>query len=117
LTFITPNTGSRIHSQFGNLKIIKETVPEPAILISFADAKSRNISSGDKVRVFNQIGEITSIARVSNRIPEGSLVLPNGIWLCEGGGGNTLIAARETDIGHGAAFHDNRVEVELFQLK
>jgi len=115
LTFITPNTGSRIHSQFGNLKIIKETVPEPAVLISFADAKSRNISSGDMVRVFNQIGEITSLARVSNRIPEGSLILPNGIWLCEGGGGNTLIAARETDIGHGAAFHDNRVEVELFQ--
>jgi anaerobic selenocysteine-containing dehydrogenase len=115
LTFITPNTGSRIHSQFGNLRIIKETVPEPAVLISSADAGSRNISSGDRIKVFNNVGEIISIARVSNRIPAGSLVLPNGIWFSEGGGGNTLISGRETDIGYGAAFHDNKVEVERFQ--
>ena len=30
----------------------------------------------------------------------------------EGGGGNQLIAGEETDIGFGAAFHDNRVEIE-----
>ena len=29
-----------------------------------------------------------------------------------GGGINLLSAARETDLGHGAAFHDNAVEVE-----
>ncbi|MBK7132550.1 MAG: molybdopterin-dependent oxidoreductase [Bacteroidales bacterium] len=85
LTFITPNTGSRIHSQFGNLKIIKESVPEPAAGISVADAKKRNISTGDRIRIFNQIGEIISFA---------------------------LIEGRETDIGYGAAFHDNKVEVE-----
>lgn len=115
LTFITPNTGSRIHSQFGNLKIIKETVPEPAVSISVADARRRNISTGDRIRVFNQFGEIISNVRVSNRVPKGSLVLPNGIWFSEGGGGNTLIEGRETDIGHGAAFHDNKVEVEKIQ--
>jgi len=112
LTFITSNTGSRIHSQFGNLKIIKETVSEPAVGISMADAKKRNISSGDRIRVFNQNGEIISSALVTNRIPKGSVMLPNGIWFSEGGGGNTLIAGRETDIGFGAAFHDNKVEVE-----
>jgi anaerobic selenocysteine-containing dehydrogenase len=115
LTFITPNTGSRIHSQFGNLKIIKETVPEPAVSISVADARSRKIFTGDRIRVYNEFGEIISKARVSNRIPLGSVVLPNGIWFSEGGGGNTLIAGRETDIGHGAAFHDNKVEVEKIQ--
>jgi anaerobic selenocysteine-containing dehydrogenase len=115
LAFITPNSGSRIHSQFGNLKIIKVTVPEPAVSISFDDARSRNISTGDGIRVYNEFGEIISKARVSNRIPKGSVVLPNGIWFSEGGGGNTLIAGRETDIGHGAAFHDNKVEVEKIQ--
>jgi anaerobic selenocysteine-containing dehydrogenase len=112
LVFLTPNTGSRIHSQFGNLKIIRERVPEPAVGISNSDARTRNISSGDKIRVFNQIGEIISRATISNRIPEGTVVLPNGIWLYEGGGGNNLIAGVETDIGFGAAFHDNRVEIE-----
>ena len=112
LVFITPNTGSRIHSQFGNLKIITETVPEPAVGISPGDAAKRNISSGHKIRIFNQTGEIISVARISNRVPSGSVVLPNGIWYNEGGGGNHLIAGRETDMGYGAAFHDNRVEVE-----
>ena len=40
------------------------------------------------------------------------MVFPNGIWFNEGGGGNKLISAGETDIGFGAAFHDNRVEIE-----
>jgi anaerobic selenocysteine-containing dehydrogenase len=112
LSFITPNTGSRIHSQFGNLKIIKETVAEPSVGISPTDAAKRNISSGQKIRVFNLTGEIISVAGVSNRVPAGIVVLPNGIWKNEGGGGNHLIAAQETDIGYGAAFHDNMVEIE-----
>jgi anaerobic selenocysteine-containing dehydrogenase len=112
LIFVTPNTGSRIHSQFGNLKVIKETVPEPAAEISPADAACRNISTGDSVRIFNNNGEIVSKVRVSNRIPAGTVVLPNGIWYAEGGGGNHLTVALETDIGHGAAFHDNMVEME-----
>jgi anaerobic selenocysteine-containing dehydrogenase len=112
LVFLTPNTGSRIHSQFGNLKIIKESVPESLVGISPSDAMNRNILSGDKIRVFNQMGKIISHAAISNRIPEGTVVLPNGIWFYEGGGGNHLIAGVETDIGFGAAFHDNRVEIE-----
>ena len=112
LKFITPNTGSRIHSQFGNLKIIKETVPEPSVAIAPVDAGIRNISSGHKIRVYNQNSEIFSVASVSNRVPAGSVVLPNGIWFEEGGGGNNLIDGRETDMGYGAAFNDNTVEVE-----
>jgi anaerobic selenocysteine-containing dehydrogenase len=112
LVFITPNSASRIHSQFGNLRIIKDSVPDPSVDISPGDAVKRNISNGDKIRVFNQYGEIFSVAKISNRIPAGSVVLPNGIWYEEGGGGNHLIAGAETDMGFGAAFHDNRVEVE-----
>lgn len=112
LVFMTSNTGSRIHSQFGNLKIIKETIPEPAVGISFPEAAKRNIASGNKIRVFNRSGEIISTVKISNRIPKGIIVLSNGIWLKEGGGGNYLISGRETDMGFGAAFHDNRVEIE-----
>lgn len=112
LIFITPNTGSRIHSQFGNLNIIKEVVEEPALEISPEDAKRRNISSGDSVRIFNNNGELRCKARVSNRLTEGLAVLPNGIWIDEGGGGNKVVSADETDMGFGAAFHDTRVEIE-----
>lgn len=112
LAFITSNTGSRIHSQFGNLNIIRESVPLPATAISPADAERRGITSGQRVRIYNDNGEIFSVAAISNRVPLGIVALPNGIWRNEGGGGNFLIEGKETDMGYGAAFHDNMVEVE-----
>jgi anaerobic selenocysteine-containing dehydrogenase len=112
LVLMTPNAGSRIHSQFGNLEIIKQVIESPAAEMSFTDAEARNIINGDKIRIYNNKGSIVSIARLTGRIPAGCLVLNNGIWLQEGGGGNFLIESQETDIGFGAAFHGNRVEVE-----
>ena len=111
LEFITPNSGSRIHSQFGNLNIIKETIGELAVLLSPDDARIRNITTGQKIKVYNRTGDIISKALISNRVQKGLVLLPNGLWMNEGGGGNHLIAGNETDIGFGAAFHDNRVEV------
>jgi anaerobic selenocysteine-containing dehydrogenase len=110
---LTPNTGSRIHSQFGNLKVIIENSEKPAILFSPSDAESLNIRTGTKVKIFNHTGQLSAEAGISNRIPEGVIMLPNGIWLNEGGGGNFLIASNETDMGFGAAFHDNLVRVEI----
>jgi anaerobic selenocysteine-containing dehydrogenase len=113
LVLITPNTASRIHSQFGNLKVIIENSDAPALLISPEDAQNRKITDGSRIRVFNNSGELITNVRISNRIPTGTVLLHNGIWLKEGGGSNILISGRETDMGYGAAFHDNMVDVEL----
>ena len=112
LRLMTPNIASRIHSQFGNLEVVRSVVEEPAWEISVADARSRGLRSGDRIRVFNSRGEVTGKIRVTSRVRSGSLVFPNGIWLGEGGGVNRLIAPSETDMGHGAAFHNTRVEIE-----
>lgn len=113
LAFITPNTGGRIHSHFGNLEIIKDSVGVPALEISPSDAENRNIFNGNRIRVFNERSEFITTARITNRVPPGLVVLPNGIWLHEGGGGNRVVSPDETDIGHGAAFHDTKVEIEI----
>ncbi|MDX9728424.1 MAG: molybdopterin-dependent oxidoreductase [Bacteroidales bacterium] len=109
---MTPNIASRIHSQFGNLQVIRSVVEEPSWEISVADARSRGLRSGDMIRVFNSRGEVRGKVRVTARVRTGSLVFPNGIWLGEGGGVNRLIAPSETDMGHGAAFHNTRVDIE-----
>ncbi len=109
---MTPNTGSRIHSQFGNLEVIRSVTPAPAWEISVSDARRKGVNSGDTIRIFNSRGEITGKVRVTGRVRSGSLVFPNGIWLGEGGGVNRLIAPYETDMGHGAAFHNARVDIE-----
>jgi len=112
LILITPNAGSRIHSQFGNLKIILETNPVPCVRMSPDDASRRNLTEGQKIRVFNQNGELLSHVSISNRVLPGLAVFPNGLWFKEGGGVNQLISGKETDIGFGAAFYDNRIEIE-----
>lgn len=109
---MTPNIASRIHSQFGNLEAIRSVVDEPAWEISVADARRLGIKSGDTIRVFNSRDEVTGKARVTARVRSGSVVFPNGIWFSEGGGVNRLIAPAETDMGHGAAFHNARVNIE-----
>jgi anaerobic selenocysteine-containing dehydrogenase len=112
LVLISPNTASRIHSQFGNLDVIKLNSDRPAVELSPEDAEARKISDGDRIRIFNSRGEQTSVARVSGRLPEGVVVMHNGIWLEEGGGSNIFTAPEETDIGFGAAFHGKNVQVE-----
>jgi anaerobic selenocysteine-containing dehydrogenase len=112
LILISPNTGNRIHSQFGNLEIIKKTNQEPRVRISPVDASRRGLIEGQKIRAFNLNGELLSRVSISNRVLPGLAVFPNGIWFKEGGGVNQLITAKETDIGYGTAFHDNRIEIE-----
>jgi len=64
------------------------------------------------VRVFNDRGALTLRVRVDHGLRTGVVVVHNGWWLGEGGAVNLLSKARETDMGHGAAFHENLVEVE-----
>ena len=112
LQLLTPNTKNRIHSQFGNLPSIRGLDPDPVAEMSPVDAAARGIAEGDRVRVFNDRGSVEIEVRLDHSLRPGCLVIHNGWWLSEAGGINLLSAARETDMGHGAAFHDNAVEVE-----
>jgi anaerobic selenocysteine-containing dehydrogenase len=109
---MTPCIASRIHSQFGNLEVIRSVTDKPAWEISVADARILGLKSGDRIRVFNSNGEARGRVRVTARVRRGSIVFPNGVWLNEGGGVNVLVTPAETDMGHGAAFHNTMVGVE-----
>ena len=64
------------------------------------------------MRVFNDRGTLTLEARIDHGLKAGCVCITNGWWITDGGAVNMLSAARETDMGHGAAFHENRVQVE-----
>ena len=112
LYFMTPNTKNRIHSQFGNLKMIRVHDPVPMLDLSPSDALARGIRGGEQVRVFNDRGSLEVRSRLDFGLRAGCVALTNGWWLTDGAAVNVLSAGRETDMGHGAAFHENRVEVE-----
>ncbi len=111
LQMMTPNTKNRIHSQFGNLELIKVNDPEPVLQIHPLDASNRGIEFGDRVRIHNGRGEITVVARIDAGIRQGCVAVTNGWWGEQGGLVNKLSLGCETDMAHGAAFHDNLVEV------
>lgn len=112
LHFLTPNTKNRIHSQFGNLETIRRMAPAPFVGMHPEDAAVRRIEEGDRARVFNDRGSLTLPVRYDWGTKPGCVWVTNGWWLQEGGAVNLLSKGRETDMGHGAAFHDNMVEVE-----
>ncbi len=80
--------------------------------MSPTDAVKRGISEGDKVRVFNKRGELFIETHFDYSLRPGNVVITNGYWNTEGANPNVLSKGRETDMGHGSAFHDNLVEVE-----
>ena len=112
LHLMSPNTKNRIHSQFNNLEVIKMISPEPFVEINKRDAEARRIKDGDVVRVFNRRGEVKIKAQLTFALKRGCVVIHNGWWATEGCAVNNLSCGRETDMGHGTAFHDNLVEVE-----
>ncbi len=117
LHFLTPNTKHRIHSQFGNLAVMRAFEPNPVLQMHPADAEPRQIRSGMRVRVFNERGSLNVTVRLDRGIRPGCVVLHNGWWLQDGGAVNVLSKARETDMGHGAAFHENLVDVQVADRK
>ena len=79
------------------------------------DAQPRNISSGDRVRIFNNRGSHLAVAEVNGGVRSGVVRVPSVRWskLSPGGYGvNSLTSSRLTDIGGGPTFYSCLVEVE-----
>lgn len=112
LYFMTPNTKNRTHSQFNNLEMIRQFSPSPYLEMNPEDAVSRGIAHKDQVKVFNDRGFLEVEARIDFSMKRGCVCMTNGWWITDGGTVNFLSFGRETDMGHGSAFHDTLVEVK-----
>ncbi|HSS44731.1 MAG TPA: molybdopterin dinucleotide binding domain-containing protein, partial [Thermoanaerobaculia bacterium] len=78
-------------------------------------ATARGIREGDRVRVFNALGQVRCLARVSETLRPGVVFLPKGLWSHNTLNGSTATALAPdslTDLGGGACFNDARVELE-----
>jgi len=89
--------------------------PELWLTLHHEDAAMRGISTGDSVRVFNNLGEVHCRAKVSADIRPGVVHMPKGAWQKSSRNGFTstaLCPSHVNDVGGGACFNDARVEVE-----
>jgi anaerobic selenocysteine-containing dehydrogenase len=109
IALISPATNRTISSYLGELR--KGRV---AIEVAPADAAARGIRDGDRVRVWNDLGEVITAARVTPDQRAGVACLPKGLWSHNTENGRTatdLAPDTLTDLGAGACFNDARVEI------
>jgi anaerobic selenocysteine-containing dehydrogenase len=115
LQLMSPNSKNRIHSQFGNLQIIRQFEPEALLFIHPKDGTSRNIADHEKVVLYNDQGSTEVKVQFDFGLRKGCVVLTNGHWASAGATPNFFSKGRETDMGHGTAFHDTWVEIKKQQ--
>ena len=79
LRMISPHEKYRIHSQNDNIPSLKRLCDD-RLWMNPADADKRKIKNEDQVTVFNEIGEIGTVAFITDKIAEGTLSLTQGSW-------------------------------------
>src|SRR5262245_28312652 len=114
LVLISPPAHHFLNSTFVNV-FQKEEVG-PTLEIHPRDAESRQIENGTPVEIFIRRGSFLAKAVVTDRTRRGVVSAPSVWWskLVPGGrNANSTTSEELTDLGGGATFYDNLVDVRL----
>jgi anaerobic selenocysteine-containing dehydrogenase len=120
LALIAPASHWFLNTVFANKPDLMKRAGEPRVTLHPDDAVMRGLSDGDVVRVFNSRGEFLATVEVSDAVRPGVVASTKGHWLKHVRGGaniNATVEERDSDMGGGAIFHDNRVEVHHHQSR
>ena len=114
LTLISSPAHQFLNSSFVNVDALRRSVGKPECIIHPDDAAPRGITNGVMVEIRNDRGAFTVVARVDEGIRRGVVWAPSVWWTKfadDGRNANATTSQRETDLGGGATFYDNQVEV------
>jgi anaerobic selenocysteine-containing dehydrogenase len=116
LNLLTPKSHAYINSSYANHDHHRKVQEEPSVVIHPDDAAARGITDGVPVRVFNERGEFTVLAKLDTAVQRGVAVSSLGGWRKHSLGGATLAAVNPTrfaDLGNAPTFSDTLVDVEI----
>jgi len=114
LALISPPAHSFLNSTFVNVVSLRRAAGKPTLEIHADDAKTRGISEGQRVTIFNDRGAFAAEAVITDRVRPGVVSAPSVWWgklTADGNNANQTTSQALTDIGAGATFYDNLVEV------
>jgi anaerobic selenocysteine-containing dehydrogenase len=114
LALIAPASHYLLNSMFANVPELERRQGAPALVLHPIDAAARGLVEGDVARVYNDRGEFRATVRISEAVRVGVAAASTGYWpkrVAGGANANATVAERDSDMGGGAVFHDNRVEV------
>jgi anaerobic selenocysteine-containing dehydrogenase len=103
-----------LNSLFANVEKQMKRSGSAVVRMHPDDAAMRGLGSGQKVRIYNDRGAFIAIVDVTDRVRKGVIASTKGRWPRHVEGNATVNATvdeRDSDMGGGAVFHDNRVEV------
>jgi anaerobic selenocysteine-containing dehydrogenase len=115
LALITPANHFFLNSIFSNVPQQQRRAGTSTLMLHPDDAVARGIVAGDEVRVSNARGAFFAVADVTDRVRPGVVASPKGRWQSgskHGATVNATVDERDSDMGGGAVYHDNRVRVE-----
>jgi len=115
LALLCPPAHSFLNSTFVNVTSLRRAAGKPIVEIHADDARNRGLAGGERVRVYNDRGAFTAEAVISDRVRPGIVVAPSVWWgkLTDGTNANETTSQAVSDLGGGATFFDNRVDVAL----
>ncbi|MEM7407106.1 MAG: molybdopterin-dependent oxidoreductase [Pseudomonadota bacterium] len=111
LQLLTPSSAERTNATFGGVSA--NLVPE-VIELHPVDAEHRGLNDGDRVKVYNALGDCELIVRVTDATRPGLAYSPKGTWLATSHTGqtvNALVPDLRSDIADGACFNNTFVQV------
>ena len=114
LALISPPAHSFLNSTFVNVASLRRAAGKPTLEIHADDAQKRGINEGQRVTIFNDRGAFAAEAVITDKVRPGVVCAPSVWWgkLTEDGtNANQTTSQALTDIGGGATFYDNLVEV------
>lgn len=118
LRLLTPHTKFGIHSQFINLDWTEEFYNKPFCYLHPQAAKERGIEDGDRVRVFNKVGEEELEVKLTDNVPVDVVMMyeawfKNNSYNCQNVVDDTSSDMGEYTTGSpGVAIHDQFADVE-----
>lgn len=119
LQFITPAAHHFLNSSFAEMPTMLRKQQRPTIELNEVDARERGLTAGQWVRAWNDRGEAYFITEIKDSVAAGvachlslwwQKYSPHG-WNC-----NALTSDAEADMGGGATFHTNLIQVEAASL-
>ena len=114
LQLLSPPRPQFLNSTFANQSHHRAAAGEPTVELSETDAQKRGMADGDWVEVYNDRGSFQARLAIAGTVKPGVAISTGLYWAkfsAKGRSVNATTSTGLTDMGGGATFFDNLVEV------